>query len=153
MKGDITFTVFRHKRPREAMSSSSINSFGSNASINQSGVVAGVDAVVVEKPRHCLDGESVQVQAAHKYSYGTLMACISYEWEAYSADTVWRGVTLKWLPILICPVQSQCSVTIDLMKVFFLLTTGYPCIINTWCVCSAVEVQDWFTIWPGTCQA
>ncbi|KAK3724995.1 hypothetical protein QZH41_017469, partial [Actinostola sp. cb2023] len=60
MKGDVTFTVFRHKRPREAMSSTSVNSLGSNASLNQSGVIAGVDAVVVEKPRLCIDGESVQ---------------------------------------------------------------------------------------------
>lgn len=66
MKGDVTFTVFRHKRPREAMSTTSVNSLGSNASLNQSGVVAGVDAVVVEKPRHCLDGESVQVR--HEFS-------------------------------------------------------------------------------------
>ena len=61
MKGDVQFTVFRHKRPREAISSSSLSSFGSDASINQSGVIAGVDAVVVEKPRHCVDGESIQV--------------------------------------------------------------------------------------------
>ena len=61
MKGDVQFTVFRHKRPREAISSTSLSSIGSNASVNQSGVVAGVDAVVVEKPRHCCDGESIQV--------------------------------------------------------------------------------------------
>ena len=61
MKGDVQFTVFRHKRPREAISSNSLSSFGSDASINQSGVIAGVDAMVVEKPRHCVDGESIQV--------------------------------------------------------------------------------------------
>ena len=61
MKGDIQFTVFRHKRPREAVSTTSLSSFGSDASLNQSGVIAGVDAVVVEKPRHCYDGESIQV--------------------------------------------------------------------------------------------
>ncbi|XP_073246331.1 SEC14-like protein 1 isoform X2 [Porites lutea] len=60
MKGDVQFTVFRHKRPREAISSNSLSSFGSDASINQSGVIAGVDAMVVEKPRHCVDGESIQ---------------------------------------------------------------------------------------------
>ena len=61
MKGDVQFTVFRHKRPREAVSTTSLSSFGSDASLNQSGVIAGVDAVVVEKPRHCYDGESIQV--------------------------------------------------------------------------------------------
>lgn len=61
MKSDVQFTVFRHKRPREAVSSNSLSSFGSDASLNQSGVIAGVDAVVVEKPRHCVDGESIQV--------------------------------------------------------------------------------------------
>lgn len=60
MKGDVQFTVFRHKRPREAVSTTSLSSFGSDASLNQSGVIAGVDAVVVEKPRHCYDGESIQ---------------------------------------------------------------------------------------------
>ncbi|EDO48390.1 predicted protein [Nematostella vectensis] len=60
MKADVTFTVFRHKRPREAMSSNSLGSFGSNTSLNSAGVIAGVDASVVEKPRHCRDGESVQ---------------------------------------------------------------------------------------------
>ncbi|KAK2564305.1 SEC14-like protein 5 [Acropora cervicornis] len=60
MKSDVQFTVFRHKRPREAVSSNSLSSFGSDASLNQSGVIAGVDAVVVEKPRHCVDGESIQ---------------------------------------------------------------------------------------------
>lgn len=63
MKGDVQFTVFRHKRPREAVSSTSLSSFGSDVSLNQSGVIAGVDAVVVEKPRHCFDGESIQVYA------------------------------------------------------------------------------------------
>lgn len=58
MKADVIFTVFRHKRPREAMSTSSL---GSSASLNQSGVIAGVDAAVVDKPRHCFDGESIQV--------------------------------------------------------------------------------------------
>ena len=61
MKGDVQYTVFRHKRPREAVSSTSLSSFGSDVSLNQSGVIAGVDAVVVEKPRHCFDGESIQV--------------------------------------------------------------------------------------------
>lgn len=61
MKSDVQFTVFRHKRPREAVSCNSLSSFGSDASLNQSGVIAGVDAVVVEKPRHCVDGESIQV--------------------------------------------------------------------------------------------
>ncbi|XP_020605467.1 SEC14-like protein 1 isoform X2 [Orbicella faveolata] len=60
MKGDVQYTVFRHKRPREAVSSTSLSSFGSDVSLNQSGVIAGVDAVVVEKPRHCFDGESIQ---------------------------------------------------------------------------------------------
>ncbi|XP_029202752.2 SEC14-like protein 1 [Acropora millepora] len=60
MKSDVQFTVFRHKRPREAVSNNSLSSFGSDASLNQSGVIAGVDAVVVEKPRHCVDGESIQ---------------------------------------------------------------------------------------------
>ena len=62
MKSDVQFTVFRHKRPREAVSNNSLSSFGSDVSLNQSGVIAGVDAVVVEKPRHCFDGESIQVR-------------------------------------------------------------------------------------------
>ena len=71
MKGDVQYTVFRHKRPREAVSSTSLSSFGSDASLNQSGVIAGVDAVVVEKPRHCFDGESIQVYNTN-YKWGIL---------------------------------------------------------------------------------
>lgn len=56
IKGDVVFTVFRHKRPKEACSGSLTN-LGESPSC---GVVANVDAVVVEKPRNCYDGESVQ---------------------------------------------------------------------------------------------
>jgi len=59
MKADVTFTVFRHKRPREAMSTTSVNSLDNNASLNQPGVVAGGDAVVGDKPRHVHDGEAI----------------------------------------------------------------------------------------------
>lgn len=76
MKGDVQFTVFRHKRPREAISSNSLSSFGSDASINQSGVIAGVDAMVVEKPRHCVDGESIQV-CFYKGGYTITLSFIS----------------------------------------------------------------------------
>ena len=51
------FTVFRHKRPKEACSGS-LTSLGDSPSC---GVVANVDAVVVEKPKTCHDGDSVQV--------------------------------------------------------------------------------------------
>ena len=57
IKGDVVFTVFRHKRPKEACSGS-LTSLGETPSC---GVIANVDALVVEKPRHCHDGESVQV--------------------------------------------------------------------------------------------
>lgn len=63
IRGDLTFTVFKHKRPKEA-SSGSLTSIGSNSSAlsaSGAGIIAGVDAVVVEKPRHCQDGESIQV--------------------------------------------------------------------------------------------
>lgn len=58
IKGDVAFTVFRHKRPKEACSGS-LTSLGE---IPSCGVIANVDAVVVEKPRTCHDGESVQVR-------------------------------------------------------------------------------------------
>jgi hypothetical protein len=57
IKGDVMFTVFRHKRPKEACSGS-LTSLGDSPSC---GVVANVDAVVVEKPKTCHDGDSVQV--------------------------------------------------------------------------------------------
>ena len=57
IKGDVMFTVFRHKRPKEACSGS-LTSLGESPSC---GVIANVDAVVVEKPRTCHDGDSVQV--------------------------------------------------------------------------------------------
>ena len=49
--------MFRHKRPKEACSGS-LTSLGDSPSC---GVVANVDAVVVEKPKTCHDGDSVQV--------------------------------------------------------------------------------------------
>ena len=58
IKGDVIFTVFRHKRPKEACSGSLTN-LGESPSC---GVIANVDAVVVEKPKTCHDGESVQVR-------------------------------------------------------------------------------------------
>lgn len=57
IKGDVIFTVFRHKRPKEACSGS-LTSLGESPSC---GVIANVDAVVVEKPKTCHDGDSVQV--------------------------------------------------------------------------------------------
>ena len=57
IKGDVIFTVFRHKRPKEACSGSLTN-LGDGPSC---GVVANVDAVVVERPKTCHDGDSVQV--------------------------------------------------------------------------------------------
>ncbi|CAB4017853.1 SEC14 1 [Paramuricea clavata] len=56
IKGDVIFTVFRHKRPKEACSGS-LTSLGESPSC---GVIANVDAVVVEKPKTCHDGDSVQ---------------------------------------------------------------------------------------------
>lgn len=80
MKGDVQFTVFRHKRPREAVSTTSLSSFGSDASLNQSGVIAGVDAVVVEKPRHCYDGESIQVCILQGSRVNLLQNCKQVCW-------------------------------------------------------------------------
>lgn len=57
IKGDVIFTVFRHKRPKEACSGS-LTSLGESPSC---GVIANVDAVVVEKPKTCHDGDSIQV--------------------------------------------------------------------------------------------
>ena len=83
MKGDVQFTVFRHKRPREAVSTTSLSSFGSDASLNQSGVIAGVDAVVVEKPRHCYDGESIQVCILQGSRVNLLQNC---KWVCWCCD-------------------------------------------------------------------
>lgn len=58
IKGDVIFTVFRHKRPKEACSGS-LTSLGESPSC---GVIANVDAVVVEKPKTCHDGDSIQVR-------------------------------------------------------------------------------------------
>ena len=57
IKGDVIFTVFRHKRPKEACSGSLTN-LGDGSSC---GVIANVDAVVVERPKTCHDGDSIQV--------------------------------------------------------------------------------------------
>ena len=58
IKGDVIFTVFRHKRPKEACSGS-LTSLGESPSC---GVIANVDAVVVcvcvcvcvRNPRHVM---------------------------------------------------------------------------------------------------
>lgn len=63
IKGDVIFTVFRHKRPKEACSGS-LTSLGESPSC---GVIANVDAVVVEKPKTCHDGDSVQVRAGVRF--------------------------------------------------------------------------------------
>lgn len=61
--GDIVFTVLRHKRPREASSGNfaSNGCLGESMSSRLSGVRPGIDAVVVERPIVCSQGESVQV--------------------------------------------------------------------------------------------
>ena len=61
--GDVVFTVLRHKRPREASSGSVTSSgcLGESMSSRLSGVRPGIDAVVVERPIVCTQGESVQV--------------------------------------------------------------------------------------------
>jgi len=60
--GDVVFTVLRHKRPREASSGSVTSSgcLGETMSSRLSGVRPGIDAVVVERPIVCTQGESVQ---------------------------------------------------------------------------------------------
>ncbi|XP_046855313.1 SEC14-like protein 1 [Xenia sp. Carnegie-2017] len=56
IQSDVLFTVFRHKRPKEACSGS-LTSLGETPSC---GVIANVDAVVVERPKICHDGDSIQ---------------------------------------------------------------------------------------------
>lgn len=63
IKGDVIFTVFRHKRPKEACSGS-LTSLGESPSC---GVIANVDAVVVEKPKTCHDGDSIQVRVRVRF--------------------------------------------------------------------------------------
>lgn len=60
IQSDVLFTVFRHKRPKEACSGS-LTSLGETPSC---GVIANVDAVVVERPKICHDGDSIQVNRA-----------------------------------------------------------------------------------------
>merc|ERR1719431_1659418 len=58
IEGDCVFEVLRHKRPREA-SSQNITCLGEAANQRQA-VRPGIDAVVVEKPASCYQGDSVQ---------------------------------------------------------------------------------------------
>ena len=59
--GDVTFTVLRHKRPREANNGTVTGCLGESMTSRLSGVRPGIDAVVVERPIVCTQGESVQV--------------------------------------------------------------------------------------------
>ena len=67
--GDVTFTVLRHKRPREASSGNVTGCLGESMTSRLSGVRPGIDAVVVEKPILCSQAESVQVR------YGIMLSC------------------------------------------------------------------------------
>ena len=74
--GDVVFTVLRHKRPREASSGSVTSSgcLGETMSSRLSGVRPGIDAVVVERPIVCTQGESVQVCCLLIYNLIGLMS-------------------------------------------------------------------------------
>ncbi|XP_065066393.1 SEC14-like protein 1 isoform X1 [Rhopilema esculentum] len=60
--GDTMFTVLRHKRPREASLNNVTTSgcLGESMTSRLSGIRPGIDAVVVERPILCTQGESVQ---------------------------------------------------------------------------------------------
>ena len=62
--GDTMFTVLRHKRPREASLNNVTTSgcLGESMTSRLSGIRPGIDAVVVERPILCTQGESVQVR-------------------------------------------------------------------------------------------
>eukprot|EP00794_Sanderia_malayensis_P008919 gene8919-9871_t len=84
--GDVIFTVLRHKRPREASNGNITGCLGESMTSRFSGIRPGIDAVVVEKPIACSQGESIQ--GTH---ICTQSGVFILQWKYSSQTTTSRG--------------------------------------------------------------